>query len=90
MRQLFVRNWQELLCADVGCLLCGQVFVLVELLHTVTTTFDKYRAVRYQRSLERELQQHRKMPQVSTGLLSSYIKTCEPQGCTSQGRWAAF
>lgn len=69
MRQVSVQEWQESLCAVVWCLLCEQVFVLVELLHTVTTTFDKYRAVRYQRSLERELQQHRKMPQVSAGLL---------------------
>lgn len=41
-----------------------QVLVLVELLHSVTSTFDKYRAVRYQQSLARELQQHRKLPQV--------------------------
>lgn len=38
--------------------------MLVELLHSVTAIFDKYRAVRYQQSLARDLQQHRKLPQV--------------------------
>jgi hypothetical protein len=42
--------------------------MLVELLHSVTSTFDKYRAVRYQQSLARDLQQHRKLPQVRTQL----------------------
>lgn len=56
---------QPLINEQMAAHLHGAVFVLVELLHTVTTTFDKYRAVRYQRSLERELQQHRKMPQAA-------------------------
>lgn len=47
------------------CCVCQpQVFVLVELLHSVTSTFDRFRAVRYQQSLAKELQQHHKWPQV--------------------------
>jgi hypothetical protein len=37
--------------------------VLVEQLHSVTASFDKCRAVRYQQSLAKELRQHRKVPQ---------------------------
>lgn len=39
-----------------------QVLVLVEQLHSVTASFDKCRAVRYQQSLAKELRQHRKVP----------------------------
>lgn len=61
-----------------------QVLVLVELLHSVTSIFDRYRAVRYQQSLGRELQQHRKLPQVGgcatrgthTALLLSNVTAC--------------
>jgi uncharacterized SAM-binding protein YcdF (DUF218 family) len=44
-------------------LVCLQVLVLVEQLHSVTASFDKCRAVRYQQSLAKELRQHRKVPQ---------------------------
>lgn len=40
----------------------GAVLVLVEQLHSVTASFDKCRAVRYQQSLAKELRQHRKVP----------------------------
>lgn len=63
--------------------LVPQVLVLVELLHSVTSTFDKYRAVRYQQSLAKELQQHRKLPQVGSALLRS--PNCEAElviGCS--------
>lgn len=36
--------------------------MLVEQLHSVTASFDKVRAVRYQQSLAKELRQHRKVP----------------------------
>lgn len=43
-----------------------QVLVLAELLTGVTSSFDKCRAVRYQQSLAKELQQHRSTSHVST------------------------
>eukprot|EP00775_Hariotina_reticulata_P005983 gene5983-6222_t len=53
---------QALINEQTAAHLHGSVLVLVERLHSVTSSFDKCRALRYQQSLAKELRQHRKAP----------------------------